>query len=56
MEKELLLKIEKLAWEHFTFPKNKAGEKMTTPIGANPKGWRKHLNSFTKGFLAASNK
>lgn len=45
--------IEKLALECFAFQKNKAGEKMTPPIGASPKGWRKHLNSFTKGYLAA---
>lgn len=44
--------IEELAAKCFVMPKNKKGEAITTPVGANPKGWKAHLKSFTKGYLA----
>lgn len=44
--------IEELAHKCFVYPTNKEGEGMTVPVGGNPKGWRKHLSSFKKGYLA----
>lgn len=43
--------VEDYARIDFIPPKNKRSEEMTAPVGANPKGWRKFLNAYRKGFL-----
>ena len=46
--------IEQLAWETFIPAKNKTGDDYTlVPAQQHPNGWKKHLNSFRKGFKSA---
>lgn len=47
--------VEELAKKYFPTPLNKIGEPITTPVGQNPKGWRKFLSAFKKGYYASGN-